>query len=144
MGLTLHVLPDQLAICQLAPDATLEPPAYNRSLWALAVTADERSLVCAETDIPAGVIQVERGWQALRVAGTLDFSLTGVLAGLSATLAQADIPIFAVSTYDTDYILVKVGKLQAAVSALYAAGYEVQDHPPGKPAGSGTQAEVNG
>lgn len=67
----------------------------------------------------------EDGWRAFRAAGPLDFSLTGILAGIASVLAAAGIPIFAVSTYDTDYVLVKTERYEAALDALRAAGYDV-------------------
>jgi hypothetical protein len=74
--------------------------------------------------MPASV-QAERGWRCLRVAGRLDFSLTGVLASIAGTLAAANVSLFAVSTYDTDYVLVRGERLVAASEALSAAGHEV-------------------
>ena len=80
--------------------------------------------MCSESLLPQG-IQSERGWRALQVLGPLDFSLTGILAGLAGTLAQAEISLFAISTYDTDYILVRDANLADACQSLQAAGYRV-------------------
>lgn len=92
--------------------------------WSLTRTAEELSIVLPEeVDLPGAV--VEGGWRALQVAGVLDFSLTGILAGISGVLAQANISMFALSTYNTDYILVRAEKLEAAVAALQQAGYQV-------------------
>lgn len=94
-------------------------------------TPDELSVVCAEHDSNPGAaagMVVEAGWRVLRVAGPLDFSLTGVLAALSTALAQAGISIFAISTFDTDYLMVKEPTLEAAVRALRAVGNRVVWH----------------
>ena len=86
-------------------------------------TDEEVSLVCRTCDVPAGTVAREDGWRAFRIAGALDFSLTGVLAGLSAVLADAGIGIFAISTYNTDYVLVKQSDFERALSLLAAAGF---------------------
>lgn len=88
-------------------------------------TDGERSLVCRAERAPADALDREDGWRAFRAAGPLDFSLTGILAGIASALAAAGIPIFAVSTYDTDYVLVKTERYEAALDALRAAGYDV-------------------
>lgn len=82
-------------------------------------------MVCLVEHAPAQILAREDGWRAFRVAGQMDFGLTGVLAGLSAILAQAAISIFALSTFDTDYILVKEEKLTKALEVLELAEYEV-------------------
>jgi hypothetical protein len=74
-----------------------------------------------------GDVQAERGWRALVVAGPLDLALTGILAGIAAALAAADVAIFALATYDTDYVLVRSARLGDAVAALRAAGYDVTE-----------------
>lgn len=88
-------------------------------------TAEELSLVCPETDLPATVLQCERGWRALKICGALDFTLVGILAKISSLLANAGISIFAVSTYNTDYILIKEAHLQKAAAALRTNGYQI-------------------
>ena len=116
--LTLTLLPDRLAVCRLAPDAALPPwLAWDGGLISLTRTADELSIVCAEERVP-GDVQAERGWRAFKVLGPLDFALTGILAGLAAPLAEAGISLFALSTYDTDYILVRAADLERALAAL--------------------------
>ena len=87
-------------------------------------TADELSVVCAEAAVPDGM-QAERGWRALCVDGPLDFALTGILAGLATALAEAGVSIFAVSTFDTDWLLVKEDQRAEAVRALTEAGHTV-------------------
>ena len=80
--------------------------------------------MCPAADAPAGAT-VERGWRALGVLGPLDFGLTGILASIAAPLAAAGVSIFAISTYDTDYVLVRETALATAVDALRAAGHEL-------------------
>ena len=83
-------------------------------------------MVCPDADVP-GDVRAERGWAALVVAGPLDLALTGILAGIAATLADAAVPIFGVATYDTDYVLVPAARLGDAITALRAAGHDVTD-----------------
>jgi hypothetical protein len=124
--LTLTLLPDSLAVCRLGPDEPVPGWAWAGPLAAVVRTPDELSVVCAEAAVPAGV-RCERGWRALRVAGPLDFSEVGVLAALVGPLADAGVSVFAVSTFDTDYLLVRAGQLPAAVAALTAAGHTMAD-----------------
>jgi hypothetical protein len=119
----LVTLDERFAICRLAADAEL-PEWLGGSLVSITRTSDELSLVCAEGSVPASV-EAERGWRCLKVEGPLDFELTGILAGLSGALAEAEIPVFAVSTYETDYLLVKADRLDAAAAALRGAGHAV-------------------
>ena len=116
--LSLSVLPDQLAVCRLTADARIPEWALNPAvLTSITRTRDELSIVCPQANVPAG-IQTETGWKALKVEGPLDFSLTGILASLANPLAEAKISIFAISTFDTDYVLVKEENLAAAVKIL--------------------------
>ena len=87
-------------------------------------TSDEISVVTNEAQIPKDEPSSEKGWTALKVQGPLDFSLTGILANLSDSLARAEIPIFVVSTFDTDYLLVRTLLLGLAKSTLIEAGHE--------------------
>lgn len=122
----LAVLPGALAVCRLSPDAGLADWMQAGPLASITRTADELSVVCAESAVPPEVRR-EAGWRALRVDGPLAFSMTGVLAGLAVPLAEARIPIFAVSTFDTDWLLVKQDRLAEAVAALRQSGHEVGD-----------------
>lgn len=81
-------------------------------------------MVCPEADVPSGVL-AEAGWRCLKVQGPLDFALVGVMASLTGPLAAAGVSLFALSTYDTDYLLVKAGNLAQAVDALESAGHTV-------------------
>ena len=88
-------------------------------------TDEEKSLVCITDDVPANVTERDDGWRAFRIEGTLDFSLIGILSKISSLLAENKIGIFAVSTYNTDYILTKTDNFDKAMEALEAAGYEI-------------------
>jgi hypothetical protein len=120
----LIVLEGDLAVARLPASDPIPTWAASGSLTSITRTAEELSVVCAAAAVPASV-QAERGWRCLRVAGRLDFSLTGVLASISGPLAAANVSIFALSTYDTDYVLVRGERLAAASEALSAAGHEV-------------------
>lgn len=89
-------------------------------------TDEEISLVCIMDDVPEQVIQREDGWKAFRIEGTLDFSLIGILAEISTLLAENKIGIFAISTYNTDYILTKQENYAKALQVLSEAGYQVK------------------
>jgi hypothetical protein len=123
--MNLVVLEDELAVARLGPTDAIPAWAAQGSLSSVTRTPEELSVVCAGAGIPPDV-PAERGWRALRVAGRLDFSLTGVLASIVAPLAAAKVSVFVVSTYDTDYILVREPSLAAAVRCLTAAGHEVE------------------
>lgn len=90
-------------------------------------TDEEKSLVCISSEIPANVVQHDDGWKAFRIQGVLNFSLVGILAKIATILADNDIPIFVVSTYNTDYVLIKSEKYQRALEVLHASGYNVAD-----------------
>lgn len=121
---TLRVLAGELAVCRLPADAPLPSPTQRAALFSITRTADELSVVCPLADAP-GNARVERGWRALQVAGPLDFALTGILASIAEPLARAGVSIFAVSTFDTDYVLVGEDALDVAVATLRDAGHEV-------------------
>lgn len=119
----LQVLPGQFTVCKVDHMAAVDLAAP----WLfLGKTDNELSVVCLSENAPQQCVAREDGWRAFRVAGQMDFSLTGILAGLSAVLARAKISIFAVSTFDTDYVLVKQDKLAEGLMALEAAGYSVE------------------
>ncbi len=89
-------------------------------------TDEEKSLVCLTEDVPENVTVRDDGWRAFRIWGVLDFSLIGILSRISAVLADSGIGIFALSTYNTDYILTKRDNRERALQALKKAGYEVE------------------
>jgi hypothetical protein len=127
--LTLSVLPETLSVCRLGPDDAVPAWARGGDFRAVTRTSSELSIVCADDSVPAAVT-ANRGWRAIGVDGTLDFALTGVLAALASPLAAAGVSIFAVSTYDTDYVLVKQDTLDRAVAALAAAGHRFPGRAP--------------
>ncbi len=115
--LSIQVLDPKLAICRLAADAAVPDWCSKGSFVSITRTPDELSLVCEEVQVPEE-LDAERNWRALKVKGPLDFSLTGILASLLNPLAKAAIPVFAISTYDTDYLLLKQDKLKEALGLL--------------------------
>ena len=117
-SLTVGLLAERFAVCRLAPGSAL--PGWldwSAELVSVTATAEELSIVCPAARVPEA-IQAERDWRAFVVEGPLDFALVGILAKLSAALAEAGISLFALSTYDTDYLLVREAKLEAAAAAL--------------------------
>ena len=123
--LTITVRPQVYAICRLGPDAKIPDWARGEEFLCVTRTASELSIVCEDSDVPAKN-HAERGRRLLRIEGTLAFSLSGVLASVVSPLADAQISIFAVSTYDTDYLLVREADLNRAVAALESAGHTVK------------------
>jgi hypothetical protein len=121
---TLVVLPGELAYCRLDAQAAAPDWAVGEVV-SITRTSAELSIVCSAACVPAE-IESETGWRCLRVAGKLDFSMIGVLAALTGALAAANISVCALSTFDTDYLLVKTVDLQRAVAALTEAGHAVQ------------------
>jgi hypothetical protein len=99
------------------------PDWVRGEFWSISRTPDELSIVCPQECVPGGV-QHEGGWKVLKVLGPLSFALTGIMASISSILDEAGISIFAVSTYDTDYILVKADQLEGAIEALRCRGLE--------------------
>lgn len=124
-GLDLDLLGQPLAVCRFDPMATV-PPWAAGDLVSVTRTAHELSVVCAADAVPIGT-RVEGPFRALVVRGPLDFALTGVLAGIAGPLADAGVPIFVLSTFDTDVVLVPADHVQAATRALTDAGHAVHD-----------------
>lgn len=120
----LTVLPGPFALCRLPPDQ--EVPSWalrDRGFLSITYTAEELSVACPSASVPS-YVQSDRGWVAIKVEGPLDLSLTGILASLAHPLAEAGIPIFAVSTYDTDYLLVRQERLSQAREVLEDYGHQ--------------------
>ena len=118
--LTLCVQTQRLAVCRLDSAASLPGWALDGpGFVSITRAGEELSLVCAEELVPGGV-EAEKGWQALRVAGSLDLSLTGVLYSILEPLSRERIGVFVLSTFETDYILIKTRHLESAVQALSA------------------------
>jgi hypothetical protein len=121
---TLSLLPETLAVCRLGGPAEIPAWAMPSPFLSVTRTPEELSIVCPERLVPAGISR-QGGWRALRVEGPLDFGLTGVLASIAVPLAGAAIPIFALSTHDTDYVLIREGDLERALVALADSGHRV-------------------
>jgi hypothetical protein len=126
MNLSLTVLDGEFTVHRLAPDTALPAAVATACPVFLARTEDELSVVCSSA-IELASQRQEQGWRCLKVEGPLDFALTGILAKLSGTLAEAGISLFAVSTFDTDYLLVRSGALDGALEALAGSGCHLDD-----------------
>lgn len=122
--MTIQALPEAFSVCKVADYSLVD----REAMFCFTGRTDaERSLVCRTQDVPANVTAREDGWRAMRITGTLDFSLIGVLAGISAVLAENGIGIFVLSTYDTDYILTKQETYARALQLLAQAGYQIAE-----------------
>ena len=120
----LEVLTGVLAVCRLGPDDPLPDWALAGDFLSITRTTDELSIVCSQEAVPPDA-RCEKGWRCLRVEGPLEFSEIGVLASLTSVLAAAGVSLLALSTFDTDYLLVKEEKLVLAIDSLRAAGHQV-------------------
>ena len=119
----IKLLEPHFTICRIADLGAVD---WNAPFCFAARTDEECSLVCPEAYVPQDVFARDDGWRALRIEGVLDFSLVWILAKLSGILAEHQIPVFAVSTYNTDYLLVKQENWSSALDALRAEGYEME------------------
>ena len=119
----LRVLDDTLAIVRLAAGAPVPDWVGGNDFLDVVRTRNELSIVCHDVTVPPGITEVQHGFRVLAVTGTLDFGLVGIVAELTRPLAEAGIPIFGISTYDTDHILVRADRLEDAKAALIAAGH---------------------
>jgi hypothetical protein len=117
--LEYQILSAELFVCQMPVDAQI-PPA-GTGFFSVTRTDGEVSVVCESP--PPGALKVEAGWTALEIVGPLDFALTGVLVAFAAPLADAGISIFAISTFHTDYLLVRTGQVLRTVEVLAMAGH---------------------
>ena len=112
----------KLTVCKVAEVSSID---MNSDFYFIGKTDEELSLVCKTEDTPENTIERDDGWKGFRIQGVLDFSLIGILSKLSGILAEHKIGIFAVSTYNTDYILVKEDNFERALSVLASEGYTV-------------------
>ena len=126
-SLNLLVLPIQLAVCRLPADASIPVWATGNTFLSITRTADELSVVCEEGMVPPQK-KAERGWRCFKVQGPLDFSLTGILNLMSVPLAEAKISIFVISTFDTDYLMVREASFEQAKQVLTGAGHSVSSN----------------
>jgi hypothetical protein len=122
----LRVMPGFFAIVRLAADTPLPSWATAGDFFSVTRTSEELSVVCRANQVPSS-LAAETEWRALKVQGPFALSEIGVLAALAAPLADAKVSLFAVSTFDTDYLLVSDKKLSAATTALRAAGHRVSN-----------------
>ncbi len=118
----LERIDGRFSVCRIQ---TLNDADLGDDLYFIGKTDEEISLVCRTRSVPKETLAREDGWRALRVCGILDFSLTGILSRISSALSDAGIGLFAVSTYNTDYILIKEADFEKAVSVLDSAGCRV-------------------
>lgn len=118
----LKKLPYELTVCKVADISDLD---LNKEFYFIGRTDEEISLVCKTEDTPTNTTECDDGWKAFRIEGVLDFSLIGILSKISGILADNKIGIFAASTYNTDYILVKAENFDRAMTVLGDAGYTV-------------------
>ncbi len=124
MSMELKKLNDPLTVCKVKSVSDID---LTKDFYFIGKTDEEISLVCPTVDTPAETTARDDGWKGFRIQGVLDFSLIGILSKLSAVLAENAIGIFAVSTYNTDYILVKAENFEKAEAVLSKAGYSVID-----------------
>lgn len=120
--LILSILPDHLAVCQADPETPFPDWLPTEGFWSLTKTSNELSLVVGEVYVPEDW-KAEKGWRCLKVIGPLDFSMVGVLSSLAKPLADVSISIFVISTYDTDYLLVRQENLDQTVEILSAQSF---------------------
>ena len=120
----LKKLTYRLTVCKVADLSAIN---ISADFFFIGRTDEELSLVCRTEDVPENTVERDDGWRGFRIEGVLDFSLIGILSKLSTILAENKIGIFAVSTYNTDYILTKAENFDRAMDVLAAAGYEVTE-----------------
>jgi hypothetical protein len=120
----LKKLPDTFTVSKVEKVTDID---MNSDIYFIGKTDEELSLVCRSEDVPENTVERDDGWRGFRIEGVLDFSLIGILSKLSTILAENQIGIFAVSTFNTDYILVKEENFDRAMDVLAAAGYEVTE-----------------
>ena len=124
-NLVLTVLSETFMIHKLSPDASIHEKILKSNYYSVSKTENELSLVCSEK-IEVQSLESSKGWKCLKVKGPLDFNLTGILAGISDILTRGYISIFAISTFNTDYILVRTHDLSSAREKLRKAGYKFE------------------
>ena len=118
----LKKLEHKLTVCKVADVSDVDT---GKDFYFIGKTDEEISLVCKTDDVPKNTMERDDGWRGFRIQGVLDFSLIGILSKLSAILAENNIGIFAISTFNTDYILVKAENFEKALKVLSDAGYDV-------------------
>ncbi|HEY0789434.1 MAG TPA: ACT domain-containing protein [Chthoniobacterales bacterium] len=124
--LTISVLPEHLSICRLEADAPVPAWVEGGTFVSVTRTREELTVICPQEYVPAEA-KVSRNWRALKLEGSFDLDLVGLLVSVAGPLAQAGIGILPVGTYETDYVLVRQDQLDAAIRALRFIGCQVQD-----------------
>jgi uncharacterized protein len=125
-NLNLSLLEDRFAVVQLEPSASIPTWALEGDFFSVSKTTEELSIVCLESNVPTNSnVRLERDWACLKLQGPFEFSLTGILLSVLEPLAQVNVGIFALSTFNTDFVLVKSGHLEKAIVALEGAGHSV-------------------
>ncbi len=121
--MTIKIIDEVFSVCKVADYGEVDlscPYVFTGS------TDEEKSLVCPTRSVPGNTVERDDGWRAFRIAGTLDFSLVGILAEITGILADGKVGVFAISTFNTDYVLTKSTCFERAVGLLRSAGYSVQ------------------
>lgn len=129
-NLNLSLLAGRFAVVQLEPSASIPAWALEGEFFTVSKTSEELSIVCLESNVPTNLptnpdLRLELGWACLKLQGPFEFSLTGILLSVLEPLAKVNVGIFALSTFNTDYVLVKAQHLEKAMVALEAAGHSV-------------------
>ncbi len=124
MSLTMKLLDEKYGVCRMDSLEKIPERAFKSDLYSITKTIDKFSIVCWQENIP-GHIKCEKDWRILKVEGPLDFSLIGILSSISTMLAKQKISIFVISTFDTDYILVKERDLKGSIDSLQAQGHNI-------------------
>ncbi|MBD7911685.1 ACT domain-containing protein [Clostridium sp. Sa3CVN1] len=122
--MNIKVLEENYIVCRLDNEEVVPRWVNSKKFTSITRTEDELSIVCEDKNIPQE-IKVERTWRILKIEGPLDFSLIGILSNISSILAEEKISIFAISTFDTDYILVKEEDLEKTINTLIANGHNI-------------------
>lgn len=125
MKLNFSLLKETYAVCKFKTPAGLSELLAKEPFYSITHTEDEISVVCRQLLVPRDALSVNKDWRILKIAGPLDFSLVGILAGVSGILKENSIAIFTISTYETDYILVRSADLNKAVKALKEKGHTI-------------------
>ena len=123
--LTLIILRETFAICRLDRDAPVPHWPFQGGLLSITRTEDELSIVCPQINVPKGTL-CNKGWSCLKVKGPLDLSSTGIISSIAKTLEKEGISLFSISTYETDYVMVKEKDLEKAIFALTEAGQQIR------------------
>lgn len=121
----IQTLPASFSICKVVDFSLVNP---DWPFCFIGKTDEECSLVCLTEDVPSNILERSDGWRGFRIAGELDFALTGILSRIAMLLAEAKVAIFAVSTFNTDYVLVKEEQFDRALDTLATNGYEIESY----------------